>query len=49
MKKAGFTLEKARSRQYPTETIMDVDYTDHLVLHRNIPAQIESLLHSWSR
>ena len=28
MKENSFTLEKARSRLYPTQTIIDADYTD---------------------
>ena len=46
MKEYGFALKKARSKQYPTETITDADYTDLLAPHANIPAQGESLLHS---
>ena len=30
MKENGLILKKARSRWYPTETIMDADYTDDL-------------------
>ena len=43
MKENGFTLKQARSRQYPTETIMDADVIVHLA---NTPIQAESLLHS---
>ena len=46
IKMNGFTLKKARSRQYPAETITDVDYADEIALLANTPAQTESLLHS---
>ena len=49
MKENGFTLEKARSRRYPTQTISDADYADDIVLLANIHAQTESLLHSLER
>ena len=45
IKENGFTLKKARSRWYPTETIIDADYTENLVLLVNTLAQSESLLH----
>ena len=45
MKENGFTLKKARSRWYPMKTIMDVDYTDDIVLLANTPTQVQSLLH----
>ena len=32
-----FLTKKARSRQCPTETIMDADYADDLVLLTNTP------------
>ena len=32
MKENDFTLEKARSRWYPAQTIMDVDYADDIAL-----------------
>ena len=35
MKENGFT-QRARSRGYPTETILDVDYADDLVLLKYI-------------
>ena len=38
--------KKARSRLYPAETIIDVDYADDLALLTNTPAQAESLLYS---
>ena len=37
---------KLRSWWYPAETIKDTDYADDLALLANIPAQVESLLHS---
>ena len=39
-------LKKARFRQYPAETITDVDYADDLALLANASAQAKSLLHS---
>ena len=44
--KNGFTLKKARSRQYPAETMTDIDYADDIALLANTPALSESLLHS---
>ena len=49
MKENGLILAKARSRQYPTQTIMDVDYTDDIVFLANTSTQVESLLHSLER
>ena len=46
MKENSFILAKKRSSRYPTQTIMDVDYTDDIVLISNIPTQAESLLYS---
>ena len=46
MKENGFTLEKARSRRYPAQSITDANYADDIGLLANIPAQAESLLHS---
>ena len=46
MKENSLTLEKARSKQYPTWTIMDVDYADDIALLANTLTQAESLLHS---
>ena len=46
MKENGFKLTKERSRRYPTQTIMDADYTDDIVLPANAHAQAETLLHS---
>ena len=45
-KKNSFTLKKAKSRQYLTETMTDTDYKYDLALLANTPAQAESLLHS---
>ena len=42
----SFKLAKERSRRFPAQTIMDVDYTDGIVLLANSPAQAKSLLHS---
>ena len=49
MKENGFKLEKARSRRYPAQTIMDADYTDDIAFLANSPVQVESLLHSLER
>ena len=46
MKDNGFTVKKARSRWYTTETISDTFYADDLALFANTPTQAESLLHS---
>ena len=46
MKENGFTLKKARNRQYLTETIMDTDYADDIALLANSPTQAKSLLQS---
>ena len=40
-----FTLKKARSWQYPAQTITDADNADDIVLLANTPTQAESLLH----
>ena len=40
-----FTLEKASSRRYPTQTITDADYADDIALLANTPTQAESFLH----
>ena len=34
MKENGFTLAKAISRQYPAQTIKDMDYTDDSTLDK---------------
>ena len=46
MKDNGFKQAKERSGRYPTQTIMDTDYTDDIVLLVNTHAQAETLLHS---
>ena len=46
MKENGFTQKIARNRRYPSETIMNANYTDNLALLTNTPDQDESLLHS---
>ena len=46
MKINGFTREKARSRHYPAQTIMDTDYADDITPLANTPTQAKSLLHS---
>ena len=45
MKENGLTLEKARSRRYPEQTITDTDYADDIAFLANTTAQAESLLH----
>ena len=37
MKENGFTLKKAKSRWYPAETVMDIDYIDDIVFLANTP------------
>ena len=39
-------VKKAKSRQYPVQTITDADNADDIALLPNTPAQAESLLHS---
>ena len=46
IKENGFTLKKARSRWYPTESMTDADYADDLLLITNTKALAESLLHN---
>ena len=46
MKENSFKLAKEKSRRYPTQTIMDADYTDDVTLLANSPAQAETLLYS---
>ena len=41
-----FTLKKARSRRYPTQTITDADYMDNIALQANKKTQADSQLHS---
>ena len=43
-KKNGFKLTKERSSRYSTQTIMDADYTNDIVLLANTPVQAENLL-----
>ena len=44
--KEKFHTKKARSSQYPTESITDADYTDDRVLLANTQAVAKFLLHS---
>ena len=44
MKENGFMLAKERSRRYPAQTIMDMDYAN-IALIANAPTQAKSLLH----
>ena len=46
MKENSFKLAKERSRRYPSQTIMDMDFTDDIVLLANIPTQAKILQHS---
>ena len=46
MKDNGFKLAKEKSRWYPAQTIMDMDYADDMALLANTSAQTETLLHS---
>ena len=45
MKENGFTLEKVRSRRYPSQSITDLDDTEDLVFLAITPVQVKSLLH----
>ena len=49
LKENGFTLAKARSRRYLTQTITDVNYADDIALLANRSTQGESQLHSLER
>ena len=49
MKDNGFKLIKERSRRYPTQTIMDVDYADDIALLANTLTQAKTLLHCLER
>ena len=49
MKDNGFKLTKERTRRYPTQTIMDMDYANDIALLANALAQAETLLHSLKR
>ena len=49
MKDNSCKLAKERSKRYPAQTITDADYTDHIALLANTPAQAETLLHSLER
>ena len=46
MKENGFTLTKARSRRYPSQSITNADYADDIALLTNALAEAESQLHS---
>ena len=46
MKENVFTLAKARSRQYPAQTITNVGYADDIALLVNISTQAKYLMHS---
>ena len=46
IKENGFTPRKAKSEQYPAETITDSDYVSDIVPLANTPTQTEFLLHS---
>ena len=46
MKENSFKLAKERSRRFPTQTIMNTDYTDDIALLANTPTQAKTLLHS---
>ena len=49
MKENGFNLAKERSRTYPAQTIIDVDYADDTALLTNTPTLAETLLQSLER
>ena len=42
----SLTMEKARSRRYPEQTITDVNYANDIAILANTPTHAESLLHS---
>ena len=46
MKDNSFKLAKERSKRYPAQTTMDVDYADDIAFQANTSAQAETLLHS---
>ena len=46
IKENSFKLTKERSRRYPAQTIMDIDYADDIALLANTPDLAETLLHS---
>ena len=46
VKDNGFKLAKERSRRYPAQRIMDMDYTNDIALLANTPSQAKTLLHS---
>ena len=48
MKENGLILKKV-IRLYHTETVMDEDNADDLMLFANTPAQANCLVHSWNR
>ena len=46
MRENGFTLEKARSKRQPAQTITDANYADDIAFPANALAQAKSMLHS---
>ena len=46
IKANGFTIKKSKNKQYPTETIKDMDYADDTALLANTRTQSKSQLHS---
>ena len=46
IKENGFTLKRARNRQYLTEIVTDLDYADDLGLLANTPLHVKTLQHS---
>ena len=49
MKDNGFKLTKERSRRYPAQTIMDMNYADDIALLANALTQAKTLLHCLER
>ena len=49
MKENGFTLKKAKSRWYPSETITDTDYADDLALLVNNLPKPNPCCVAWSK
>ena len=48
MKENGFKPTKERSRRYPTQTIMDIDYANDIVFLAKTPAKAKSLHIAWN-
>ena len=49
MKDNGFNMAKEKIGRYPSQKIMDADFTDDIAILANTPVQAESLLHRLER